>query len=73
VVARRTRARLAIFDLQGREVARLVDGDLAEGRHEARWSARDLASGLYFLRLEERDARGERIGPVVSRRLARVR
>jgi hypothetical protein len=50
------RARLEIYDLRGRRVARLLDGPLAAGRHERLWSGRDdtgrrQASGLYFARL----------------------
>ena len=46
---------LDIFDVHGRRVARVIDGDLPAGRHEARWSADDgrgtrLSAGLYFVR-----------------------
>jgi len=49
--------RLQIFDVAGRRVAVLVDGDLTGGRHAARWDGRDgtgarAAIGLYFYRLE---------------------
>ena len=43
--------RLGVYDLLGREVARLVDGDVAGGRHEAVLDARALASGVYVVRL----------------------
>jgi len=51
------RARLQIFDIAGRSVAVLVDGDLPGGRHAVRWDGRDergmrAATGLYFYRLE---------------------
>jgi len=45
------RVRLAVSDMLGREVAVLVDGMLAPGRHEARWEASGLPSGSYFYRL----------------------
>lgn len=45
------RVRLAAFDVLGREVARLVDGQYAAGTHSLRWHP-DLAPGLYFIRLE---------------------
>ena len=53
-------ARLTIYDLLGRQVARLVDGTLGAGTHELRWNARALASGVYFYRLEAtpQDGRG---------------
>ncbi|WP_412063583.1 choice-of-anchor B family protein [Rubrivirga sp. IMCC45206] len=57
--------RLSVFDARGREVAVLVDGPLAAGRHEAALPA-GLAAGVYVVRL----AAG---GAVVSQRAAVVR
>ena len=45
------RVRLTVFDLAGRNVATLVDGELPAGRHEVPWRP-DSDPGLYFLRLE---------------------
>ena len=55
------RVRLALFDAQGREIARLVYRAEAPGRHEVSWDGRDArgrpaGSGIYFARL---DAAGE--------------
>src|SRR5256885_11757999 len=51
---RDARVRLSLFDLQGREVARLADGRFTAGRHELVWSGATrtgrAAPGLYFLR-----------------------
>jgi sugar lactone lactonase YvrE len=65
-----SRVLLRVMDVQGREVARLADGDYAAGRHPVLW---DLganrtrpAAGVYFLRLEAS-------GRVLTRRLAVVR
>ena len=49
--------RLAVYDVAGRLVRTLVDGDLSPGTHEAVWDGRDLsgramASGSYLSRLE---------------------
>lgn len=44
--------RLAVFDLLGREVARLIDRHNEPGTHEIRWDATGHASGVYFLRLD---------------------
>ena len=49
--------RLGLYDVQGREVARLFEGVRREGEHEYGWDGRgpggeELASGIYFLRLE---------------------
>lgn len=44
---------LSVYDVAGREVARLVEGELAPGRYEAVWGeAGDLASGAYVLHLQ---------------------
>jgi hypothetical protein len=44
-------ARLAVYDLAGREVAVLVDGPLAAGEHRVSWRPQGLASGVYLYRL----------------------
>jgi len=41
---------LVIYDLAGRAVARLVDGELAAGRHLVTWQPRALPSGTYINR-----------------------
>lgn len=43
------RIRIRAYDLTGRLVATLVDGDAAAGRHTVRWDARNLASGVYLV------------------------
>jgi len=53
---REQRARLSVLDLQGREVAVLVDGVLPAGRHEATWTGgRAIVPGMYFVRLAAGD------------------
>jgi len=44
--------RLQIFDVLGREVARLVDEKQAAGVKEVRWDATGFTSGLYIFRLD---------------------
>jgi hypothetical protein len=49
--------RLTVYDLLGREVAVLVDGEQPAGRHRLTWDGRSrsgapVASGVYFTRLE---------------------
>lgn len=52
---------LSVYDISGRRVATLVNGEKGAGRHEAVWNGTNdagerVASGVYFSRLE---ARGE--------------
>lgn len=42
---------LKVFDVFGREVATLVDGEMAAGNHTVPFAPRDLASGIYFYQL----------------------
>jgi hypothetical protein len=54
-LARNERVQLKIFDLLGREVAVVVDGQLQAGTHSYMFQGRSLSSGVYFytLRTEE--------------------
>ncbi len=49
------RARLNIYDVQGRIVATLVDRVLGPGDHTVQWDAHGVASGVYFCTLESAD------------------
>ena len=40
-----------MFDILGREVARLVDEELQLGEHKVVFEAQDLSSGVYFYRI----------------------
>ena len=44
-------AHLVIYDLSGREVAILNDGELTIGNHVSTWQADDFPTGLYFAKL----------------------
>lgn len=48
----RTHVRLALFDMQGRRMATLVDKVMEAGRHDAQLVAGALPSGVYLCRLE---------------------
>ena len=50
---------LRIYDLLGREVARLVSGEQAAGYHEAVWEAGRFASGVYVYRMRVEGAEGQ--------------
>jgi serine protease AprX len=43
---------LAVYDVTGREVARLADGPMETGSHRVAWDASGLASGVYLYRLQ---------------------
>lgn len=67
---REGRASLAIFDVTGRRVATVVDGNLPAGVHLARWNGRDdqgrtLSPGIYMARVQYgADVRMQRIAVV---------
>ena len=46
-----TSVRLSVFDMLGREVAVLVDGEKSAGRHSVRFNAEGLTSGIYIYRI----------------------
>ncbi|MBU1652772.1 T9SS type A sorting domain-containing protein [bacterium] len=47
-----SRVSLKVYDVQGREVAELVNGWREAGSHQVTFDGSDLASGIYFCRLE---------------------
>ncbi len=51
--------RLAVYDIQGRQLDRLVDGMVEAGRHTSQWDGtvdgQPAAAGVYLLRLEGPD------------------
>jgi hypothetical protein len=47
-----SRVKLAVYDLLGREVALLVDGETPAGIHSAEFSAAGLPSGVYIARMQ---------------------
>ncbi len=54
-VPRAARVRVAIVDVQGREIARLADGERAPGRYVISWNTRSAGglagAGVYFVRM----------------------
>lgn len=46
---------LKVFDLAGREVAVLANGELNAGNYSADWNAADVSSGIYFYTLKAGD------------------
>jgi hypothetical protein len=42
---------LKVFDVNGREMATLVNGEMAAGNHRVTFAPRDLAGGIYFYKI----------------------
>ncbi len=61
------RVRLVVYDVLGREVARLVDGEVAAGRHRAVLDGARLADGTYLAHLTTKG------GAAFTRRLTLLR
>jgi M6 family metalloprotease-like protein len=59
--------RLAVYDVLGREITRLVHERQPAGSREVVWNASGASSGVYFCRLEATGTSGERF--VAARRL----
>ncbi|MHB9028113.1 MAG: DUF3160 domain-containing protein [Candidatus Latescibacterota bacterium] len=57
---------LAIYDILGRKVATLVEGNHAAGTYSVLWDARNAASGMYFCRIQAA-GRGETAKMVLVR------
>ena len=49
---RTERVALRVFDVLGREVETLVEGQVPAGEHRLQWSAEGLASGVYLCRMD---------------------
>jgi hypothetical protein len=47
--------RMDVFDVAGKRVASLCDGEFPPGVHDVSWSAANMASGVYFVRLTAGD------------------
>jgi len=52
---------LVVYDVLGREVARLANGLYAAGQHSFTFSVGTMATGVYLVRLEARPTDGSRV------------
>ena len=43
---------ISVYDLQGRQVAELIDGNKVAGYYKLSWNATSQASGIYFVRMQ---------------------
>ncbi len=51
-IANRGFVSLKVFDILGREIATLVDGEKLPGVYRVQWNAANFASGVYFCRMQ---------------------
>jgi hypothetical protein len=42
---------LKIYDISGREIASIINGQLSMGKYQTMWEAEGMPSGIYFARL----------------------
>ena len=54
-VPRNDTVTLKVYDITGRVIETLVDGDVPAGEHRLHWSAQGLASGVYLCRMESNE------------------
>jgi Secretion system C-terminal sorting domain len=53
----RAQVQLSIYNVNGQEVARLMDKELQAGEYRASWSGADVSSGVYFYRISAEGSR----------------
>lgn len=51
-IPKSTIVKLRIYDMLGREVYSLIDGNMTAGNYEAKWNASSFPSGVYYYSLE---------------------
>jgi hypothetical protein len=51
---------LRVFDVRGREVARILDGKRGPGEYEVTFNASGFGSGIYYVRMETGENRAVR-------------
>jgi uncharacterized protein (DUF362 family) len=49
---------LRVYDIRGRLVETLIDGEVPSGEHRLHWNAHGLASGVYFCRMDAKNFTG---------------
>lgn len=47
----KSRVELSVYDVEGRLVGNLLNGEISPGAHQTVWNANDAASGIYFARI----------------------
>jgi photosystem II stability/assembly factor-like uncharacterized protein len=66
IIANQSNIRLAVYDLYGRQLEVLVEGEIGPGSHFAEWSINNRPPGTYIYRLEAKGRSLTRIMTVVK-------
>jgi hypothetical protein len=56
---------IAVYDLTGREVTRLIDETIGAGQYRVTWEARDAPSGIYLVRMQAGTFSSSRMVPQI--------
>jgi hypothetical protein len=54
-IAKTGKVILSVFDVSGKQVAELINGEYSAGKYIADFDAKDLSSGIYFYKIETKD------------------
>jgi uncharacterized protein (DUF362 family) len=49
------RVSIKVYDITGREIETIIDGEVPSGEHRMQWSAQGLASGVYLCRMQTKN------------------
>ena len=72
-ITKSQRVTLTVFDVLGKEVETLVDGEREAGTFKITWDATNYPSGVYFYRLSVRTPSGQTDGFVDTKKLVLLR
>ncbi|GAB4134466.1 MAG: hypothetical protein Fur0041_07770 [Bacteroidia bacterium] len=51
-LAQNSNVEIAVYDITGKKVAVVKDGEMTSGKHEIQWTPGNLAEGVYFVQLK---------------------
>jgi hypothetical protein len=57
---------LKIYDVVGREITTLINGNMPAGRYTKTWDASSFPSGVYFYRINMKQSDGNEGGNFIS-------
>jgi hypothetical protein len=68
-----SKVKLTVFDILGKEIAVLSDGNRNPGHHEVVWDASRFSSGIYFYKIEVRQSGSSTSDFVATKRMVVVK